>query len=220
MNIRIRKRQLYPHLIAALILLPCLTDGADEATLRLANDLAREENHPAAAIEYRRLALAEPEPTRRAGYYWAAAYQYHHGGKHQLAEKMLDRAEDESNNLAAEALLLRSEISRATGDNDQAEFYLGSAIKKQTTAAAGRLMAKRLAMVRLIKNDPDGAKRALQGRPATEELAAIASFESGSARSPVLGGILGLVPGMGYAYSGEYANALRSLARLHSIRAS
>ena len=40
---------------------------------------------------------------------------------------------------------------------------------------------------------------------------ALDNYEAGHDKKPALGGLLGVVPGMGYAYAGEYANALRSV---------
>ena len=41
--------------------------------------------------------------------------------------------------------------------------------------------------------------------------AAVERYRAGRDKRPRLGGWLGLIPGLGYAYSGEYANAFRSL---------
>ena len=194
------------------VALPRATAAGDKATLQLANDLERESDHRAAAIEYRRLALSEPDAKRRAGYYWAAAYQYHRAGATELAEKMLDRTEDASEKLASESLMLRAEVSFAAHRPDRTEFYLTSAARKQTTPESRRLTGKRLAAARLLKNDVGGAERALRDAPSTDPgRAALAAYRDGSRRIPAVGGMLGIIPGLGYAYSGEYANALRSL---------
>ncbi len=44
-----------------------------------------------------------------------------------------------------------------------------------------------------------------------QELAALKAYERGRDKRPALGGVLGMIPGMGYAYAGEYANAFRSV---------
>ena len=58
------------------------------------------------------------------------------------------------------------------------------------------------------KNSADDARAALEGDPNAE---ALERYLAGRDKSPRLGGLLGIVPGLGYAYSGEYGNALRSL---------
>ena len=44
-----------------------------------------------------------------------------------------------------------------------------------------------------------------------EALAALAAYGAGRDRSPRTGGLLGIIPGLGYLYSGEYGNATCSL---------
>ena len=65
----------------------------------------------------------------------------------------------------------------------------------------------------LRRHDIPAARAALATSP-TDPAPAIAALNAYAARpdkKPWLGGLLGLVPGLGYAYSGEYANATRSL---------
>ena len=69
-------------------------------TQQLATELAEEGRHEAAAIEYRRLALSETRPELRAGYYWAAAYEYVKEKNFDLASRMLDRVDENSQQLA------------------------------------------------------------------------------------------------------------------------
>lgn len=191
--------------------LPAPARGDDAATMSLAAELAAEADHAAAAIECRRLALAEADGTRRSGYYWAAAYQYHLAHSPVIAQKMLDRVEDESDSLTPEALLLRAEVSLAADQPEQAEFYLNSLIKHSPGGLHNALADRRLAKARLLKNDAAGAEHAL-GRPGHEQqLQAVTAYRNKAGRSPAVGGILGLIPGLGYVYSGEYSNALRSL---------
>ena len=72
---------------------------------------------------------------------------------------------------------------------------------------------RRLAVVRLGQKDVEGAVAALAADPAPDKAAhdALTAYQNSSGKSPWLGGALGLIPGLGYAYSGEYANAVRSL---------
>jgi tetratricopeptide (TPR) repeat protein len=175
--------------------------------------------HAAAAVEYRRLALAEPDAGRGAGYRWAAAYEYLLAGKHELALRMLDRAEDGSRGFAAQMLLLRAEAAMAGGAPDEAAFHLESMLAglpaDKSSAALRAVATRRLGRARMAARDAGGARQALRDVPDAAArdaaLAAIAGYERGRDRRPWLGGVLGVIPGLGHAYSGEYANAVRSL---------
>jgi len=63
------------------------------------------------------------------------------------------------------------------------------------------------------RQQPGAARTALAELGPGEEAgnSALSALEDGRDRSPALGGWLGVVPGLGYAYAGEYANATRSL---------
>ena len=201
---------------AAGIVLLAASLRADETAdgRKLASELAQEGSHAAAAVEYRRLALDEKQPEARSGYFWAAAYEYHCLGDGDHAAKMLDRAEEASNALANESLLLRAESAIETRKSAEAAFYLEPIVAGR--GAAGdmkRLAARRLSQAELIAKDPAGAKQALTRSPADEAagMAAVDRYAQGHDKRPWVGGLLGMVPGLGYAYSGEFGNALRSL---------
>lgn len=197
--------------VALLVAVSCRLCADEDPAARLARELAAEDQHDAAAIEYRRAALAESDAGRVAGYYWAAAYQYHRAGRRVLAARMLDRAEDASDSLTDESLLLRAEISLADREPERADFYLSSLIEKELDSPILRMASRRLARARLRLGDVKGARDVLAAGSHSRELAAVTRYEKGSHRIPALGGVLGIIPGLGYAYSGEYANALRSL---------
>jgi tetratricopeptide (TPR) repeat protein len=193
-------------------------DEFSETTSKLARDLAAEKQHQAAAIEYRRIALAEDDVQKRAGYYWAAAYEYLLDKQYDMVNKMLDRVEDNSALLAAESLLLRAEGAISGGKLADAEFYLKGVIdrtnKDDSTARKLKSIAsKRLAHVRLAGGNATEAKRALAESPipCPDAIKSVDHYQSHRKRSPVVGGLMGLLPGLGYVYSGEYANAARSL---------
>ena len=56
---------------------------------------------------------------------------------------------------------------------------------------------------------PDEARAAVRDDP--ERLRIVEDYANGSDKSPTVGGLLGIVPGLGYAYSGEWGNMVRSL---------
>lgn len=179
---------------------------------QLAAELATENEHDAAAIEYRRLALNESGEDRQGGYYWAAAYEYFQYGNCPLVENMLDRAEDRAPDLEWPIQLLRGEASFRDRP-EQAAFYFDNVLSGAPNEDARQLAAQRLAHIRLSFGDCSAAQEAIRRAPreSDELVRAIVSYEDGQDKRPWVGGLLGLVPGLGYAYSGEYANALRAL---------
>lgn len=184
-----------------------------EPGLKLAKDLATGDDHAQAAIEFRRLAMETPDPAGQGSYYWMAGYEYWKAGRPDQAERMLNLAEDAGPNKETEVYLLRGENSRTRNRPREAGFYLESLLSSNRPAEVRQLAAKKLSAVRLQLRDYDGARQALSldPSPAQGGRAAIDAYQAGRDKSPLVGGLLGLIPGMGYAYSGEYANATRSL---------
>lgn len=180
-----------------------------EATRRLAAELDAEGRHEAAAIEYRRLALATGDAERRAGYYWAAAYEYWRQGAYDLTGRMLDRAEDASQAILPHVLLLRAEAALAAHRLEEAGFHLSGLDEYFPDGEARDLVVRRRAELNVIQGNPEGARELLTGDPAA--LQALDDYQSGRDKSPVVSGLLGMLPGLGFAYCGEYDNALRSL---------
>lgn len=180
--------------------------------LQLAGKLSEDGHHAASAVEFRRLALASTSNVVRASYYWSAAYEYGKAKDLALAEKMLNLAEDCNPGLATEAILLRGINSSSAGLWPEAEFYF-QGLAQGTTQPVSRLASRELAVTRLRQHNPEGAREALARSPANEQAAlqALEGYNRGGDKSPRIGGLLGLIPGLGYAYSGEYANATRSL---------
>ena len=181
--------------------------------LRLAQELSGEGQHESAALEYRRLALSETKAQARGGLFWAAAYEYTQARQWNLAPTLLDRAEDSNRELKPVALLLRAEVASAEKKHVEAVYYLQSAVGEKTTSDMRQFVARRVAGEHLCAGQSDQARAVLSQAPDNEAaaLAALQSYERERDKSPVLGGMLGLIPGLGYMYSGEYANGLRSL---------
>ncbi len=76
-----------------------------------------------------------------------------------------------------------------------------------------RLRGAGAAAAHLREGDAAAARRALEQAPggAGPAREALDRYAAGRGKKPWVGGVLGLVPGLGYVYSGEYANAARSL---------
>jgi len=181
--------------------------------LRLAQELSSEDQHEPAALEYRRLALSETNTQARGGLFWAAAYEYTRDRQWKLAPALLDRAEDSDRELKPVALLLRAEVASAEKKHEEAVYYLQSAVGEETTSDMRKFVVRRVAGEHLRAGRSDQARLVLSQAPGDEvaALVALTSYERERDKSPVWGGVLGLIPGLGYIYSGEYANGLRSL---------
>jgi len=213
-----------PLVTLSLALLQATRAEETNAVPMLATELAVEGRHEAAAIEYRRLALSEPQGERRAGYYWAAAYEYVKERDFELASRMLDRVEENSQQLAAPTLLLRGEAAIRNKRPEEAAFYYQSVLgaKPEGTPDASQtnaLLKARVAATRHLaralaeSGNIAGTRDVLVGGSSDNSagIAALDGYARGHDKKPWLGGLLGMVPGLGYAYSGEYGNGLRSL---------
>lgn len=182
--------------------------------LRLAESLLNEGDSRGAGLELRRLAMDSDQPGEAAGYYWATAYAYLRAGEHGLAEQMLDKAEDAGAGLPGAAVsLLRGENALAAGKVSEAEFYFEAVTDDAAEAGARDWVFRRMAEVHLRNGAPDQAMEAAGSltMQSEEAEAAVMKYQAGKDKSPAVGGWLGIIPGLGYLYAGEYANAVRSL---------
>jgi tetratricopeptide (TPR) repeat protein len=194
-------------------LLPLSSVLAAPSTLPL--QLHAEGRHLNAAIEYRRLALDDAAAEDTAGWFWAAADEYRHTGESAMAAVMLDRSDAASPRFQPEALLLRGEIALLARQWKEADFYFQTSVPKTPAEAAStdwhRYAARRSAVARLHAGDVERAREGLASGIETNALGALDRYAAKPRKKPWLGGMLGLIPGLGYAYSGEYANGARSL---------
>lgn len=186
--------------------------AADPA--RLALDLASEGQHESAAIEFRRLALAETSAGHSAGWYWLAAQQYAEARDWDPSNKMLNQAEDAApGHLPVPVAWRRAENALGERDWNAAAFHFDSLRLKADTDELREVAARGAATAHLRAAHLENARQALVQSPghAEQALARLDGYAAHRDKKPWVGGVLGLVPGLGYAYSGEYANALRSL---------
>ena len=183
--------------------------------MSLADELELDGELGAAAAARRRMALMETDGVRAAGWFYLAADNYAKEGKFWLSNKMLDRAEDSAPDaIVVPATALRANNAYNSGDFDSADFYFESLRGSVTDGAADEKPLHDYAVAgsaaaRLMSWDIDGAAELFPED--SQEWAAIMEYKNTSGKSPRLGGLLGIVPGLGYAYSGEYGNAARSL---------
>jgi len=206
---RMRKITLQHCIWLALIMLVRPVAGYE-----LARDLAAGGEYAQSALEFRRLSMQERDDEERGTFTWLAGYAYWQAGRYWQADRMLDRVEEIAPALEIETYLLRAENSRSRRRPGEAAFYLETLVQEANQESVRRLAGLRLAAVRVEDGDLDEARKVLASSPFDQDadaFAAIDHYAGGRDKSPVIGGLLGLVPGLGYAYSGEYANALRSL---------
>ncbi|MFH0920538.1 MAG: hypothetical protein V1913_09265 [Fibrobacterota bacterium] len=196
--------------ITGLFLSNSLTFSDDS---EFAQILSRDGDHAGAAVEFRRLALSSNEAESRSGYFWASAYEYWKTEQFNITSKMLDAAENASDKAKTPGLLLRAESTRSEKKWPESAFYFKSLLGADTSSDMKTYASRGLAESSLRQNDLPSTREALALSPADQAKAvqALDNYEAGRDKKPALGGLLGLVPGLGYAYAGEYANALRSV---------
>lgn len=199
-------------MFSLLASLPAMAVEKDTAAPEpLALQLVREKDYTGAALEYRRTLESASTPEERGGWHWASAWAYLRGNAADRAEKQLDAAEEVTAMPAAPTLWLRAESAESRKEDSAAVYFW------KTLAANGDLEYRRFASLRLsaheLRNGRTGAARdALALSPADEQARReiLENYLRAPRKSPTIGGLLGLIPGVGYAYSGEYSNAARS----------
>ncbi len=179
----------------------------------LATQLATGGDIANSAIEFRRIALADKDASSSGSAYWFAAYQYLRLHQPDISCKMLDRSEDADTGIAPQVSLLRGEDARLTRSWDEAAFHFQSVINSKPAPEMRTYAARNLAAAEMRRGNIAAARDAIRTEPQNAErsMAALDKYERSTDRDPFVGGVLGLIPGLGYAYSGEYANAFRSL---------
>lgn len=202
-------------LCASLWLIPfsALAEETQDSTLSLARGLALEGDHAGAALEFRREALGAEQRAARGGYFWASAWEYGQAGRYEVSDGMLDRAEDAEPGLGPQALLLRAENTAAQKRWKEEIYYRQSILDSQAPDDVKRYSALRLAEARMRLGEIAAAREVLQASPGWNavSLEAIDEYVRGRDKSPKVGGLLGMIPGMGYMYAGEYGNGFRSI---------
>ena len=192
---------------------PAALQAAEATPPSLAVSLAKADDHAGAALEFRRQALDSQDSASKAAFYWSAAREYHEAGQYEVADKMVDAAENEDPDLLAPTLLLRGENSAAIRDWPSSAFFFRNLLSTPGDTNRTRYAARSLAVAELRRRQPDAARQALLGTGSDEStpLSALDRYSQGRDKRPWLGGLLGMIPGLGYAYAGEFANAGRSL---------
>jgi hypothetical protein len=192
-----------------------LTANADEQTFRLAKELLSESEYDLSAVEFRRFAYETDKEPAQAASYLFASYAYLRSDNGASASEMLDRSEnaDAANQFLNERTLLSAESARLRHDVDTALYFYDVLATENDKVDFQTFARQRAAAVHLGRGNVDAARRELEQSPSDERAAleALETFAEGSDKSPAIGGLLGLIPGAGYWYSGEVANGFRSL---------
>ncbi len=190
--------------IAPLVFAESLT------SFHLGQQLLAEQNSELAAIEFRRFALESTTPNEQAQAYLYAAYAYIQSDSLDDAENMLRHAEKRSPDNPMLSLLY-AETAFRRGSDQAALYFLDLLPEIDREMAAFK--ARRSAEIYLRAGQHEKARSKLQTSPAdeTDALSALNTYKSIPRKSPFVGGVLGMVPGAGYCYSGETANGFRSL---------
>ncbi len=193
-----------------------LAEKERNASLDLAIQLHSEELHDLAALEFRRCSLLTASVDddgrgEQSGFLTAAAWEYIRTDRLDLALKMLDEAEDASPKARNSALLIRGEISMRQRRFEESEFLLSTLADSDAPDEYRTAAKSRMAIATLKQHDLPRTRSLLMAISSKDALQHLDHLESTRGRSPRVGGLLGMLPGMGYAYSGEYANCLRSI---------
>lgn len=189
--------------------------SADETTFKLARELMAEKEYPLAAVEFRRFAMESDEPSEQAAAYLYAGYAYIQSSHSGTAGEMLDLAEnaDHASQYLGELTLLNAENARLSKDSDTALYFYDVLAAESDQADWQVFACRRAAAIHLANGDLSAARQSLADSPMDETLSrqALEDFANGKDKRPLIGGLLGLIPGAGYWYSGEIANGFRSL---------
>ena len=203
-------------MVEAMRVLRLLTLFLVAATARaagapLAGQLLQEGQYRLAALEFRRCAH-DSDAAEAARGHWFAAYSYFMNRDWGLAERQLDLSEDKSPlEMELPAVWLRARLAVEREDWPTAGFYFTNLAEAHETNELWRTYALRgRAVAELRQGHLTEAAETVSGLGALP-MAALEKYRQKSVKRPWLGGLLGMFPGAGYAYSGEYGNALRAL---------
>jgi tetratricopeptide (TPR) repeat protein len=182
-----------------------------DSTVELAKQLDSSSEYKQAAIEFRRAALFATNKNEIATLSLFAADEYIKAGLFKDSLEQLDKAGENSANLDNEIGLLYSQINTELKDFESAKFYLEPLTFEDGDIAKYSILT--MAALNIKQENISAAEVVLKSAEfdTSEELITLQNYQNGNDKKPWLGGALGIIPGLGYAYSGEYANGLRSL---------
>lgn len=194
-----------------LISLTANLSKADIVSFQLAQELLAERQPTLAAVEYRRSAAEAQDERKQAVAYLSAGHAYLMANQPGLAMEMLERSDtrDQNDAFAAETLIMQVEAATRL-ENPAVASYYAELLLDSPEPNVSFFARRRLAALHLNARDLDAARLALTPDD-QDAINALDQYAKGSDKRPAIGGLLGLIPGAGYWYSGEIANGLRSL---------
>ena len=200
-----------PPLFLALLAATSLVARA-ETRESLAESYAETGDWAQAALEWRRLA-ADIGPGKSANQCLLLATDaYRQGGDTTRMERMLAHLDDAATASDPVALWLHMRLDETRSHWASAMLYaeeLRDTATKNGDETLRRHAAGAQAANALRAGSPGEARAAIADDP--ERLAALDAYLARKDKSPTVGGLLGIVPGLGYAYSGEWGNMVRSM---------
>ena len=196
--------------LAALLAALCCARA--ESRVSLAHDFAATGDWAQAALEWRRLAADLGPEEGGVLCLLLATDAYRQGGDTDRMARMLERADEAGDPTDPVAVWLHLRLDEARSHWASAMLYAEEL--RDSADARGDYVLKRhaagaLAADALRAGRPSEARAALADDPI--RLEALDAYHAGHDKSPTVGGLLGMVPGLGYAYSGEWGNMLRSI---------
>jgi len=201
-------------IVLLTVLLGAMARG-ETVDVRLALELKADGEREAAAIQFRRLALEEEADAERASrWLWLSAHEYANERKWVQSNRQLDRAEERSGtSLEVPVAWLRAENAMKLSDWDTAAFHFESMRQSSEEEAFRSFATRGVAAAALRAGDSARAREILLDAATVPKTAlqGLDRYDRGRDKKPWLGGVLGIIPGLGFMYSGEYANGVRSM---------
>lgn len=196
-------------LLLIFLSISAISFGAEPSSFLLGRELLNENSAELAAVEFRRYALENEDAADQSQACLHAAYAYLQAEKLEDAKNMLDRAEaldPEDPSLP----VLNAELAARAGDSETALYFFDLIDPEDPLHA---FTTRRSAEIQLRQGNIDQARQRISAYSpvATNSLTALDEYAMAPSKSPRVGGLLGLIPGAGYWYSGETANGFRSL---------
>ena len=167
-----------------------------------------------AASEYRRGALFSDKREDKAALLLLAADAYREEGDWLRMGMMLDDAEElevENTSAAFPYQWLRMAQEEGGKQWASAAVWGESAIEAATGNDVAEYLTRGVIADYLLAANISEAIDLADGTGNSALSEKVSNYAKGKDKSPFIGGLLGIIPGMGYAYSGEYGNMLRSL---------
>jgi len=182
-----------------------------DSTIELAKQLDSSSEYEQSAIEFRRAAIFATNKADIAVLSMFAANEYLKANLFKQSLDQLDKAGEYSANLDNKLSLLYSKVNVELKELDSAIFYLEPLTSESGDIAKYSIL--NITALNIKQNNISDAEGVLKNAnfDTSEELITLQNYQNGNDKKPWLGGVLGIIPGLGYAYSGEYANGLRSL---------